>query len=85
MAILPLDDRRRQDDAGITRTGQIRDGAGRLEHLEVPVMGMIIFLVSVFVLLDIAALKGWAPDTRDARDWTVPNTSPSHSGVVRLR
>ena len=48
-------------------------------------MGMIIFLLTVFVLLDIAALKGWAPDTRDARDWTVPNTSPSHSGVVRLR
>ena len=48
-------------------------------------MGMIIFLVSVFVLLDIAALKGWAPDTRDARDWTVPTIFSSHSRAVRLR
>lgn len=43
-------------------------------------MEMIIFLLIVFVLLDVAALKGWAPDTRDSRDWNVPDARPAHSG-----
>lgn len=36
-------------------------------------MGVVIFLVVLFLVLDVAALMGWAPDTRDGRDWTVPN------------
>jgi len=43
-------------------------------------MLFVIFLLAVFVLLDIAALKGWAPDTRDSRDWNVPDVRPAHSG-----
>jgi hypothetical protein len=27
-------------------------------------------LLAIFVLLDVAALAGWAPCTRDGRDWT---------------
>lgn len=48
-------------------------------------MAMIILLLSIFVLLDIAALKGWAPNTRDGRDWTVPNPPASHGTSARLR
>jgi hypothetical protein len=43
-------------------------------------MEILILLLSIFVFLDIAAIKGWAPDTRDGRDWNVPNPSPAHSG-----
>lgn len=42
-------------------------------------MEIVIVLLAIFVLLDIAALKGWAPDTRDNRDWNVPNSRPSHA------
>lgn len=39
-------------------------------------MDIVIFLVVLFLLLDVAALRGWAPDTRDSRDWNVPNDVP---------
>ena len=43
-------------------------------------MEILILLLGIFILLDVAALKGWAPDTRDNRDWNVPNGAPVHSG-----
>ena len=36
-------------------------------------MEMLLFLLVIFLLLDVAAVRGWAPDTRDARDWNVPS------------
>ena len=48
-------------------------------------MEIIIVLLAVFILLDIAALKGWAPDTRDGNDWNVPNGRPSHNGSYASR
>jgi len=35
-------------------------------------MFAILSLLVVFLLLDVAVLAGWAPSTRDGRDWTVP-------------
>jgi hypothetical protein len=48
-------------------------------------MEILIVLLGIFILLDIAALKGWAPDTRDSRDWNVPNATPAHSGRFSAR
>lgn len=45
-------------------------------------MEILILLLAVFILLDIAAIKGWAPDTRDSRDWNIPNPRPAHSDRV---
>lgn len=39
-------------------------------------MSTIIVVVILFLLLDLAALRGWAPDTRDSKDWNVPNDVP---------
>ena len=46
-------------------------------------MAMLVLLLVLFALLDIAALKGWAPDTRDNRDWNVPEGSAGYSGRLR--
>lgn len=48
-------------------------------------MGMIIFLVAMVLLLDLAALKGWAPDTRDGRDWTTADAHPHRRGPIATR
>lgn len=40
-------------------------------------MEIVIFLVALFLVLDVAALTGWAPDTRDGRDWSSPNDLPT--------
>jgi hypothetical protein len=47
-------------------------------------MEILIALLIIFVALDVAALKGWAPDTRDSRDWNVPDTgAQQHAPVAR--
>ena len=48
-------------------------------------MEMIVFLVLLFIVLDVAALKGWAPDTRDNRDWNVPDRTASSPSVAGSR
>lgn len=37
-------------------------------------MVMIISLVVLFLLLDLAVLRGWVRDSRESRDWDVPTT-----------
>ena len=41
----------------------------------------IVSLLALFILLDIAVLAGWAPSTRDSRDWTVPQHD-AHANAV---
>jgi hypothetical protein len=48
-------------------------------------MEMLILLLIVFVLLDVAAVKGWAPDTRDGRDWTVREGRSGRSTPITAR
>ncbi len=78
MAILLLEQR-----SSAAHCGKYRDGETHLARTARLsggiVMEIVIVLLAIFVLLDIAALKGWAPDTRDNRDWNVPNSVPSHS------
>jgi hypothetical protein len=64
---------------GVNRDGRTEPGPAVPETLKGVVMEMLIFLLIVFVLLDIAAVKGWAPDTRDSRDWTVSDGRTAHS------
>ena len=47
-------------------------------------MTMLVLLLVLFLLLDVAALKGWAPDTRDNRDWNVPDPGAARSGHLTV-
>ena len=46
-------------------------------------MFAILGLLALFLLLDVAVLAGWAPSTRDGRDWNLPEGEASHPGHAR--
>ena len=43
----------------------------------------ILSLLALFLLLDVAVLAGWAPSTRDGRDWTLPEGESHPTGRTR--